>query len=190
MEPYDKLSTSLGKLQSDVKTDLLSAGYFTGFIIGVIGLILLLIELNMINKIRQINTWPIIKNGGTIRDSYMENSSSNTNYSILVVSESYYSLIYRTRASFIYQINGKKNISNKISYYEPWESNPMIAKIENDTLKKGSTVNIRVNPKNVSEAYIYNKPYNRYVRLAIASILTLIGIYALVKLWKQSITKK
>lgn len=181
MDPYDKISSSINKIQSDVKTDLLSAGYVVGIIIGIVGFIMLISQLLTIYKIRQIKKWPIKKKAGTIIDSYMENSSSNTTYSILIVSQGYYKLIYRTRASFTYNINGKTYISNSISYYEPWESNPIIAKTENLKLKQGQFVDIKVNPKNPSEAYIYNKPYDNYAKILFSAILVLIGLYIIFK---------
>lgn len=182
MDEYTKITSSISKIESDLTNDLLSAGYITGLIVGIIGFVILLIEINTYYKIHSINKWPIIKNGGTIRDSYMESSSGSTTYSIFVISKSFYNLSYRTRASFTYKINDKIYISNKISYYEPWETNPMYAKIETDLLKKDSKVDIRVNPHNPNEAYIYNKPYDIYITLLIGIILSLIGVYVIYKM--------
>ena len=177
MDQYNKISEGLSKIQSDVTKDLISVGYIVGIIIGVIGFVFLVTDIITLAKIRQIKNWAIIKNGATIIDSYMENTSSSTTYSILVISETHSNLLYRTRASFAYKIDNKSYLSNKVSYYEPWESNPAIAKVETDKLKKGNKVDVRVNPKNPSEAYIYNKTYNKYMRIMFCILLILIGIY-------------
>lgn len=182
MDPYNKITSSINKLQSDLTNDLLSAGYVTGILLGIVGFVLLIIEISMFYKIHKINNWPIIRDGGTIRDSYMESTSGTTSYSIFVVSESYTNLYYRTRASFLYTINGKLYINNKISYYEPWESDPTIAKIENDTLSKGTKIDIRINPLDNSEAYIFNKSYSVGIRFYIAIILSIVGVYAIYKI--------
>ncbi len=182
MNEYTKITKGISKIQSDLLNDLLSFGYIAGIIIGVIGFVLLLIELGTIHKINSISKWPIIKNGGVIRDSYMENVSGYTTYSIILISNAYYRLFYRTRASFIYKINGKTYIGNNVSFNEPWDSNPMTAKVESDLLLKGSSVDIRVNPYDPSEAYIFNKPYKSYWLLISAIALSLIGVYIIYKL--------
>ncbi|XWV25620.1 putative ORFan [Tupanvirus deep ocean] len=181
MDQYTKLSAGVSKLQSDLLKDILSFGFMVGVIIGIIGFALLLIELGTLYKIYTIDKWPVIKNGAIIRDSYMENTSGSTTYSIFVVSEAYYNLYYRTRASFVYKINGKTYVGNKISFNEPWEANPMIAKIESDVLVKGAKVDIRVNPYDPSEAYIYNKSYRNYGLLFVGLVLSFIGIYVIIK---------
>lgn len=184
MEPYNKLSESLGKIQSDLTKDLLSAGYLTGIIIMIIGLIFLVSELVTVIKIMRIGQWPTIKDGGTILDSYLETTQYSTNYSILVVSENYSSTLYRTRAAFSYKLNGNSYVSNNISFYEPWQSNPVIAKLENDKFKPGTTVDIKVNPRNNSEAYVTNYAYDKYSRIAIFLAITLIGLYIVIKVKK------
>lgn len=179
MEEYNKISQELGQLRSNLSRDILSAGHTIGIILGIIGFVLLFNELHILYKINTINNWPIIKNGGIISDSYLQNSSGNTSYSIFFISKSYINLFYRTRASFIYKLRGKIYTSNKISFFEPWESNPIIAKVESDALTRGTKVDIRINPYDASEAYIYNKPYNSYTRLGIAIFLSIIGIYVI-----------
>ncbi|XWV26958.1 hypothetical protein QJ857_gp0091 [Tupanvirus soda lake] len=181
MDQYTKITEGVSKLQSDLLKDILSFGYIVGVIFGIIGFSLLLIELGTLYKIYTISNWPVIKNGAIIRDSYMENTSGSTTYSIFLVAEAYYKLYYRTRASFAYKINGKTYVGDKISFNEPWDSNPITAKIESDILVKGAIVDIRVNPYDPSEAYIYNKPYNGYGRLLIGLVLSLIGVYVILK---------
>ena len=182
MDQYQDISGKITKLQSDLTKDLLAFGYVVGIILAIIGLTMLMIEISTIRKINQIKRWPILRRAGTIRDSYMETITGATTYSIVIVSEAYYNLNYRTSASFTYRINGKTYISNKISYYEPWQNNPIIAKVENDILTKGSTVDIRVNPNDPSEAYIFNKPYDSYFKLILAIILSVIGLYFVYKI--------
>jgi hypothetical protein len=182
MDPYAKLTSSLSKIQSDFTTDLLSAGYVLGIIIGIIGLALLISGLATIIKIYRINKWPVTKNAATVRDSFMETSSSNVSYSILIVSQSHSNTMYRTRGSFTYQVNNQTYISNKISYYEPWQSNPIIPKIENGLLKKGELIDLRINPKNPTEAYIFNNPYDKPTRIFISILLILLGSYVIIKI--------
>ena len=181
MNQYDKIYTSINKIQSDLYKDIISVGILVGIIVGLIGLVILINEIYIINKIRQINSWPIIHNGGTIIDSQIETTSSNTTYSILLMSRSYTNSLYRIRTSFTYKINDKTLISNRSSYYEPWQSNPIISRVQYDHLKKGSIVDIRINPHNVTEAYIYNKMYDQYYRLVIAIIMIAISAYVVVK---------
>lgn len=181
MNKYDELTKNFDQFKSGLANTLLSAGYITGIIVGVIGLVILIIQLNYFYKIRQINRWPVYKDAGTIRDSYLEIASGGTTYSIFVVSSSSYTLYYRTRVAFTYEVNGKKYVSRQLSYYESWNSNPMYAKIESDIYVRGRKVNIRINPKNPSEAYITNKPYNQYLLTLIGIILTAIGLYVIYK---------
>ena len=178
---YDKLSKSVDQFKDEITNTLLSAGYISGIILGIIGFTILLIQYGYYHKIRQINQWPVLTKGGTIKDSYMEISSGSTGYSIFVMSTSSYYLYYRTRVSFSYEINGKKYTSKQLSYYEPWSNNPMYAKLETDYYVPGRKVDIRVNPQNPSEAYIINQPYHQYAQLLIGIILTLIGVYVIYK---------
>lgn len=175
------ITESVSKLKTDLKNDLLSAGYITGIILGIIGFVLLILEVGTFYKIHEISKWPITKNGGIINDSYMETSSGSTTYSIVLISQSRGSLSYRTRASFNYVVNGKTYTSNKISYYEPWNSNPIEAKVQNDDLTKGNLVNVRINPGDPTEAYIYNFSYTLGMRFIISLILSVVGIYFIFK---------
>lgn len=181
MDELSKIISSLNKTIHEIITALLSAGYIAGIILGIIGLILVIKEFSTFYKIHTIERWPILKQAGTIRNSYVEHTTNNHNYSLLFVSETYYNLYYRNRVSFSYQIAGKNYLSMNASYYEPWDENPMVARIEYDVFKLGSKVDIRVNPDDPSEAYILNKPYNSYTSLVVGSILAIIGIYVLYK---------
>lgn len=181
MERTGDVKKNISKLKTDLTKDLLSAGYIIGLIAGIIGFIILINELHTIYKINRIKSWPITKQGGTIRDSYMESASTSTNYSIFVISRSQSHITYRTRASFEYTVNGRTYVSDKVSYYEAWNTNPVVAKVQTDLLARGNKVDIRINPKNPAEAYIYNESFDSYGRLLFGIILTIIGIYVVVK---------
>lgn len=181
MDTINQFGKQFSKTLSNVSNAFVTAGYITGIIIAIVGLILLIGEFLRAIKIARINHWPVIKNGGVIKDSYMETSSGYTTYSIFFISSSYFEPYYRTRASFVYQINGQTYIGNKISYYEPWQTNPMYSKLEADLYKPGQSVDIRVNPKNPTEAYIINKFSLNYYNLFIGMLLTVIGLYVVYK---------
>jgi hypothetical protein len=181
MNEITKIDDSVNKVESNLTNALLSAGYIGGIFLGIIGFVLVIIELSMFYKVHEINGWPKLKNAGTIRDSYLENTTDETTYSAFFASEAFSDLYYRNRTSFFYQINGKNYLSTKYSYYEPWENNPMPAKIENDKYKPGVKTDIIVNPKDLSEAYIVNKPYVTYTKLALGIVLSCIGLYVLYK---------
>ena len=179
MESTTKITTSLGKIKTDIKDILLSAGFNTGIALWILGIILVAIEIYFFHRIDSVTSWPVTQNGGTITDSYMEETTNSKTYSTLVVSRTYYDLAYRTRVSFSYTVNGKLYNSTKLSYYEPWNDNPIEAKDELDFYQKGTKVNIRINPKNPAEAYILNRPYDNYNTLIVGTILILIGLYVL-----------
>lgn len=183
METYHKITTSLNKFKDGLTATLISAGYIVGIIIGIIGLVLIILESYTFYKVNEINGWPIIKNGGTVIDSFMQAPMppNSTSFSIFVITYTTNGTAYRTRVAFNYKVNGKNYTSYKYSFYEPWSGNPMIAKAENDIYQKGVKVDIRVNPYNPAEAYISNKPYTTYSKLAIGIIFFLIGIYSFLK---------
>jgi hypothetical protein len=181
MENITSISSNVKSFSSKIGDALVSTGKVVGLILIGIGLIIFIYQLHMFFKIYQINHWPVIKNGGKITDAYMENSNNNVTYSVLVASSTFYELFYRTRVAFSYELDGKTYNSIKLSYYEPWNNNPMIAKNELDQYKKDETVDIIVNPKNYAEAYIINKPYRTYQIMAIGIALMLIGAYIFYK---------
>lgn len=174
---YEKAIKGLEKIKKDISEDLKSLGFFIGIIILIIGFIFLTIELYMIYKIHVINSWPIIPNAGVIVDSYMETSSISSAYNIVVASSTQYVPYYRTGAAFVYRVGNNTYFADKVSYYEPWESNAIISRIENDLFQPGRSVNLRINPRDPSEAYILNKPYDRYYRFAFSLGLFLVGLY-------------
>lgn len=177
MDTVGQIGERLNTTLSNVGKAFASAGYIVGIIITIIGLILLVGEFIKSVKVATINHWPIIKNGGIIKDTYLETSSGYISYSIFFVSSSYYEPYYRTRVSFMYQNNGQTYTSNKLSYYEPWQTNPMYAKVQSDIYKPGNRVDIRINPRNSSEAYIENKFFLNYYNLFIGLLLSIIGLY-------------
>lgn len=189
-EEVKKIETTYNKLLKDVSNDLTAAGYFVGIIVGIIGLIIIIIELHMFYKINNINKWVKLKDAGIIIDSFLESTTKSVSYSILFASQSFNYLYYRTRISFNYKINGIIYTSNKFSYYEPWDPNPTIAEIDNNIYKIGTIVDIIVNPKNIKEAYIVNKKYHNYTKLIIGIALLLIGIYSLWQNWHMKRIKK
>lgn len=179
---YTKTMHGIEKLKQDIGNDLLSLGFFIGLIILIIGFVMLLLELYMVYKIYSINNWPITQNGGIVVNSYMENSTISSKYNIVLASSTQYIPYYRTSAAFIYKVKDNYYIGTKSSYYEAWNINAIIAKMENDTLQPGKKINIRINPNNPSEAYIYNKPYDRYYYLAFALGLFLIGLFIVISI--------
>ena len=176
-DEYSKITKGINKLQTDVKQDLLAFGFLIGIILTIIGFVLLLIEIYLIVKIQLINHWPVTKNGATIQDSYMENLTVSSTYSLLVTSSTQFTPYYRTTAAFIYHVGNNTYLGQNISYYEPWEPNAIIAKLEKDLYKKGAMVNISINPNDPAEAYIINKSYDRYWRLFFAIVIFLVGLY-------------
>lgn len=182
MDEYTKISNSFSKLKDDLTGDLLSAGYLTGIILGIIGFVILIKEVGTFYKINQISKWPIVEKGALVIDSYMENISSSRTYSILVMSQTDYSINYRNRVSFIYKVKSQFYIGSQLSYNEPWDPNPVHSRLENTTYKKGSKVDVRINPNNPSEAYILNKPYVNYLPAVIGLLLSIIGIYSIIKM--------
>ena len=182
-EEVKKIGTTYNKIFRDISADLASAGYFVGIIVGIIGLVMIIIELYIFYKINKIDKWLKLKDAGIVIDSFLERTTRSVSYSLLFASQSFSYLYYRTRISFNYKIDGIIYTSNKFSYYEPWDSNPTIAEIENDIYKIGTVVDIIINPKNIREAYIVNKKYRNYTKLIIGMALLLIGIYSLWKNW-------
>ena len=181
MENITGISKDVKSFSSKLGEVFVSAGRVIGIILMILGLIIVAYQLYMFYKIYQINRWPVIKDGGTVVDSYMETSNNNVTYGILVASSTFYELFYRTRVSFDYEIDGKKYHNVKLSFYEPWNNNPMIAKNESDNYQPGKTVDIIVNPKKYAEAYIINKPYHTYAILAIGVVFILLGVYIFYK---------
>uniref|UniRef100_A0A6C0LSI3 DUF3592 domain-containing protein n=1 Tax=viral metagenome TaxID=1070528 RepID=A0A6C0LSI3_9ZZZZ len=181
IEDYNQLGDRLTKFKSSVADALLSAGYITGIILGIIGFFLLIVELDTFRKVRDINYWKVKKNVGKILENYMESSSVSINLNALILSSNHVNLKYRNRVSFEYEINGEKYISYKYSFYEPWSDNPIIPKMEGKFFPPEEIVDVLINPNDPSEAYIANKPYTNYNRITIAIILSTIGIYIVMK---------
>lgn len=181
MDNITGISKDVKSFSNKLSDALLSAGRVIGLILAIIGFAIIIYQLSIFYKIRRINSWPILPQAGTVTDRFMENTNNNVTYSALVASSTFYELYYRTRVSFEYELGGKKYNSIKLSYYEPWNNNPIIAKDEMDTYKIGDKVDIRVNPKNYNEAYILNKPYESYTSLILGIILAAIGVYIFYK---------
>ena len=181
MENITGISKDVKSFSRKLAEAFVSAGRVIGIIFIILGLIIVVYQLYMFYRIFEISRWPIIKGGGKIIDSYMESSNNNVTYSVLVASSTFYELFYRTRVSFEYEIDGQKYNSIKLSYYEPWNNNPMLAKNELDQYRPGETVDIIVNPKNYATAYIINKPYRTYQILAIGVIFIILGAYIFYK---------
>lgn len=182
MDEYTKITSSLDKLKKDLSNDLLSAGFITGIILGIIGFIILIRELGMFLKIHSINKWPITKNGGTIINSKVENVTTSKTFSIFILSQTNYGVNYRNRTTFVYKVNGNWYVGTQLSFYEPWNDNPAESRLESIFYKPGSTVDIRINPKNAAEAYILNKPYVNYLPLLVGIILAAIGVYSIIRM--------
>lgn len=181
MEQLTEYTKGISKVWTDIGKTLISAGFITGIILGIVGLVILIfIAVKYYNEHR-ISTWPIYHNIATISDSYMETATGSVTYSMFITSTSIYELYYRTRVSFVYEIGGKKYVGHQLSYFEPWNTNPMYAKNEIKQYKPGTKVNIRINPNNPAEAYIDNKPYANYKLLAIGLFLCIISLYVVYK---------
>lgn len=181
MEELSTVQRTLGKIRSDLSTDLITAGYSFAIILGIVGVVLSILEIHIFYKIRSIHSWPVLKGYGTILGTEIEATSTSNSYSIFVVSRTTTSLLYRNRVAFSYVIGNTRYVSNRASYYEPWENNPMISKLENDLFKVGSKVDIMINPKKPAEAYLLNKKYHSYSLLAVGLLLVLISIYSIYK---------
>lgn len=181
MDSYSRVSSGLTKLQHDIINDLISVSYVTGLILGIVGFVILLIEIGTMIKIRSIERWPVKKGGAIIYDSITETKTDANTFSLLVVSTSATTTSYRTRASFIYRVDDLFYLSTKLSYIEPWSNNPVISKSENDLIKPGTVVDVRINPNNPKEAFVYNHSYHPHWKLLIGAAFTLLGVYLIYK---------
>ncbi len=190
MEQYTQFTESVNDFHKKSLDLLLSAGYLVGLFFLVTGFYIFITEANRFYKISQINSWPITKNAGQITNSHMETTISSSSYNSFFYKSTTYDLLYRTRVAFNYTVDGTEHHSDKLSYYEPWDSNPMSAKEENSFLKPGTIVNIIVNPKNSAEAYITNKHYNNYVRIIYGFLLFSIGLFIVLKSKNSKNSKK
>jgi hypothetical protein len=176
---YSKTIEGVDVLQKQTKSLASSIGGIVVIFLGILGLVYMITELYTLWKIHEISKWPIIHEGGQIINVVAETSTETSNYSLILLGKSQTEYFYRTRASFIYMVGNTHYISNRITYDESWSNNPAIPDLERTILKPGARVDIRVNPKNPQEAYIFNKPYQSYGTLIISIVLTVIGaLYA------------
>lgn len=182
MDEYKNLTKGIHKLKSDIMNDLSSLGYLVGIIIGIIGLIFLIKELLIIIKVSQIKKWPIVKNAGIVLNSYIEQITNRTTYSIFILTKEYPQNQYRNRIIFAYKINNNWYIGKQVSFFEPWCTNPAESQLENKLFKIGTKLDIRINPNNPAEAYILNKEYTDYFELTVGIVLSVIGIYSIINL--------
>lgn len=164
-----------------VGDEVASIGYLAGIIIGVLGMYLVISELQIMRKVAQVKKWPFLKQGGIVIDAASQTAVNTTSYGLVIVNHAYQEPNYRARVSFAYKINGITHISNKLSYNEAWESNPLVAANEMKLYTPGTLVDIYVNPHNFAEAYIENKEYHVYDRLLFGAVLALVGLYVLIK---------
>lgn len=181
MEDVQKINESFIKIRDEILKQLLSAGYVTGIIFIVIGLVLMMTEVLVFYKINVIDDWKVYRNAGKVIETYIETKSEIDGYGGFVLSNYSKILLYRTRIAFSYTINDIDYISYKYSYYEPWHNNPTITEFEQDSLKIGTVVDIIVNPDYPSEAYLTNKRYTHYDPIAIDIAIILIGAYIVYK---------
>lgn len=172
----EKLSASVKRIKDGAIQLLLSAGYVTGVVLLVIGLTFMIIEIGEFYKVSTIKNWPVLKNAGTVVDSYLETKQESGSYINIILANYTPVTFYRPRFSFTYRINDVDYISYDYSYHEPWEVNPMIPKYDINYFKKGSHVDIIVNPNNPAEAYMVNKPYNSADPIAIGTMIALVGL--------------
>jgi hypothetical protein len=176
---YSKTVEGVDVLQKQTKSLAESIGGIVVIFLGIIGLVYMITELYTVYKIHQIATWPIIHEGGQIVNVVAETSTETNTYSLILLGRSQTQYFYRTRASFVYRVGNTNYISNRISYDESWSDNPAIPDLEKSILKPGAKVDIRINPKNPNEAYIFNKPYQSYGTLFVSIALTVVGsLYA------------
>lgn len=187
MEQFNGFLSDINQVQKNIWTAVTSVGYVTGVILGIIGITLLIYELYQYYYVHKINRWPITKNGGTILGNYMEETTNNITYNAILYSQTFNQLYYRTRVAFKYTVGADTYISNQLSYYEGWYTNPIIAKYQSILYAPGSNVDIRINPKNPAEAYILNEPYTYYYIVFFAVALLIIGIYTFYKSLKNNI---
>lgn len=183
MNPFDKISDTFNKIQ----TDLLSAGYLLSLLILFVGLYLFFTELYKFYKIQEIDKWIIISNGSIISDVFTESIYSYSTYSVLFYTNNIYQNYYRTLASFEYEYKGKKYKNTHYSYYQPWFDNPVDAKADNDIFKIGKPMDLIINPNNPNEAYIMNRKYDLYKTLLIGIFLTILGGYLT---WRSFFSKQ
>lgn len=176
MDELQKLTKNLATTKNKIWDVLLSAGYVSGIILMIIGIIKLSIELMQYYKIYSIKSYPILKKSGTIIASYMETKSFRDSYVEYILLEADAIMLYRTRIAFTYTINGKSYISYSYSYHEPWYENPMIPKHEMDMYKVGDKVDIIINPNDENEAYLVNKSNTYFDPTTISIVVILVGL--------------
>lgn len=174
---------------SNFQYDILSTKIVIGIILIIIGLVILIIELHKIYKIREINNWPKLETG-TIVDNYLESSSQAIFFSIIFAANTRNIVNYRNRVAFTYEVAGIKYLGYKNSYFESWDTNPMLAKLEDNLYKPNQKVSVYVNPKNPMEAYLTNKAYNNYTVLAFSIAIFLIGSYILYRGIRNQVVKE
>ncbi len=177
MDKITEFNKSFNKFKTNLGNVFIGAGFIVGLIMTTIGLTLLIYQLYIYFKVNKINHWPVLKNIGTVENSYMETMTNSTSYSGVLASTAYFTTYYRTRVSFQYTTNDRVYFSHKSSYFEPWTTNPIDAKDETDKYKPGVKVDVRVNPNNPAEAYIENKEYAEYIKTGIGIGLFVIGLY-------------
>jgi len=61
MQDIEKIRKGIEKTKNEILKVLLSAGYLTGIVLIVIGLVLIFIEISTFYKIYEIDSWPILK---------------------------------------------------------------------------------------------------------------------------------
>ena len=171
-----RLAESIRRVKDGILDLLLSAGFVTGIVLFIIGLVFAIIEIGQFYKVYKIKSWPTFKNAGTIVGSYLETKSEQESYINIVLSNYSAVIYYRARFAFTYTINGVEYISYKYSYHEPWEINPMVPKYDIDFFDVGKSVDIIVNPDNPAEAYLTNKSYNTVDPIAVGSMIMFLGL--------------
>jgi len=175
--PINKISHEVSRIWREIKKTLASTEYLLGILLIIIGLVIIGIGLYHLAKIRLIEKWPIYRKAATILNSRLETRTVYTNYSVFFFSEGKYSLQYRVNVIFTYNWNKKVYIGTKLSYNIPWTSNLILATLEKNYYQKGKKVDLRINPKNPSEAYLTNKKSNIDWFLLIGFLILILGLY-------------
>lgn len=185
MDPYNKAISGIKEVQGSVQHAVSSLGVYIIIVLGTIGLIILLVELYSIYKIYQIEKWPIKNEGAAIVNTVIENSTVSNNISLIIASQSYDTKYYRARTSFTYEVDGQIYLSNRLTYNEGWDENPSFVELQKNLLRPGARVDVRINPNDPSEAYLFNFPYTSFNSLSSGLVLSIIGVLAGISLLRN-----
>lgn len=131
--------------------DLFTINNIVALILGIIGLVWLINGIRQYQKITQVNNWP--KTNATVQNAVLVNSANQAidprNVPANAIDK------YTPQVTYAYRVNNTNYQSDKIFYNTPKNFDATQARTLFGQIYPGSVVQIRYNPQNPSEAYIY-----------------------------------